>query len=127
MDLSSDKEVNIFNKDDFRIILSKSDNADNPDSVACMMGKAVPKVIRSRVMEQSSTVITRNTQGYTAEVSIPWSTFNSFKPVSGAQIGFNIAVDDRDDEVKKRKYQFGWKDCSQSWLQPKTFGLLFIE
>lgn len=62
--------------------------------------------------------------GYTAEISIPWSSMG-LSPAEGVRLGFDIACDDK-DVSGPREAVIGWAGDSDNWQTTANFGLLVL-
>ena len=75
---------------------------------------------------QGMKMVSRKTaKGYILEVAIPLANFNGFIFKAGQTIAFDIALDDRDNE-KKRKTQMIWAGDKHNWEMPTNFGSLLL-
>lgn len=61
-------------------------------------------------------------KGYRVECRIPWSNLSPFRPESGALLGFQILLDDRDS--RGRKSQLCWYPSAVTYVQPLEMGVL---
>ena len=52
--------------------------------------------------------IPTSTGGYTLEVSIPWSTIGGTAPTNGKAIGFDVNINDQQDNTGARDASVGW-------------------
>ncbi|MET0261469.1 MAG: sugar-binding protein, partial [Rariglobus sp.] len=60
--------------------------------------------------------------GYTLECRIPWTNFPEFAPKTGAGLGFQVMVNDRDS--KGRKSQLCWYGSAVTYVQPLDMNVL---
>ena len=66
--------------------------------------------------------------GYAVELRIPRSNFPSVKLEPGTAIGFDIAIDDSDDDTTpRRKSQLVWAGDGSNHANPSVFGRLVLE
>ncbi|MCD6336543.1 MAG: hypothetical protein J7M27_14690 [Candidatus Latescibacteria bacterium] len=71
--------------------------------------------------------IRENARGYTAELKVPKGIFVSTPLRLGAEIGFNVMIND-DDDGEKRDHKISWTPdrYDQSWHNTAMFGTLII-
>jgi hypothetical protein len=151
MDLPGDRTADFYSKDDIQIMLSKQ-TIDEKAITKIANGIGNSRVDSTPEYKKTLKEIARNVDmaivsqegGYIIEASVPWSLLHNFKPDSGKSIGFNIAVDDSDQESKaeidrelmywtsmkeftERKFQMAWRDSWENCRLPNTLGILFLE
>lgn len=63
--------------------------------------------------------------GYTFEARIPWKNLQPFQPKAGAQVGFQVMLDDRDR--KGRKSQLCWYPSAATYSRPLEMGVLRLD
>jgi lysophospholipase L1-like esterase len=68
---------------------------------------------------------TRTAAGYRLEVSVPWVQLR-FTPAKGTDIGFNFAVNDR-DEADRGRYKALWRGAGDDYVNAGATGLLRLE
>lgn len=68
-----------------------------------------------------------NASGYTMEFAIPWANFN-ITPVAGADIGFNIVINDDEDcsTENNSMSQLWWTGNSTYYNNPSTWGTISL-
>jgi hypothetical protein len=63
------------------------------------------------------------TGGYTLEVKIPWSTIGGTAPVNGKPIGFDININDQQNNAAAREATVGWNGvASDDYMNTADFG-----
>jgi hypothetical protein len=69
--------------------------------------------------------------GYNMEIRIPWTALNAVfaaMPYAGAKIGFDVAVDDNDNNTGNRDAQLLWHSTStQTFNNPSNFGMVTLD
>ena len=65
-------------------------------------------------------------QGYTMEISIPWSTLGASAPAIGNLEGFDVAVNDDDDGTRDAKISWNMT-TDNDWQDPADFGTIIME
>jgi uncharacterized protein YjdB len=63
--------------------------------------------------------------GYTLKAAIPWSTIG-VSPQLGAQIGFDVAVDDDDNGGAREAQTSSFATTEMGWAQPQLFGSVYL-
>ena len=64
--------------------------------------------------------------GYIVEVAVPWDLFPSFKPASGARIGFDVLLRDDDDRHGHDSW-LRWNGQSSSPSNASLLGTLILK
>lgn len=71
--------------------------------------------------------IPTSTGGYTLEVSIPWSTIGQTSTASGQAVGFDININDQQNNSGPRDAQAGWNSTSAyDYTSPSLFGTISL-
>ncbi|MCK5525703.1 MAG: hypothetical protein KAJ05_01045 [Candidatus Latescibacteria bacterium] len=72
--------------------------------------------------------IRENARGYTAELKVPKGVFVSTPLRFGAEIGFNVMIND-DDDGEERDHKISWTSdpSDKSWHNTAMFGTLVIQ
>ncbi|HTB51654.1 MAG TPA: putative Ig domain-containing protein, partial [Ferruginibacter sp.] len=67
------------------------------------------------------------TGGYTLEVSIPWTTIGGPAPVNGGQIGFDINLNDQQNNAGAREATAGWHGtATDDYMNTADFGTVSL-
>lgn len=121
-DTIGDMKTVHFNEDDIQFCIIPHDGKNSPSFSVISKNKTIPK-------EKIKIASARSKSGYNIEISLPAETLlqKSFEP--GTALGFNAAVDDRDEKGKnlRRKYEMIWtgKD-NKMWSFTDRLGYLIL-
>ncbi len=67
----------------------------------------------------------KTSNGYSMEFAIPWNNFN-IHPIAGMNIGFNIAINDDDNNTGYHLTQLIWSGNSNYYKDPSCWGTLVL-
>lgn len=111
----ADKNRSSMEESDFQIGIASGNKKNVPASVWIWKNNAAPT--------GGEVVVKAKSKGYIIEVKIPWENFGTFKPRSGAKIGFDCAIDDADSKAK-REVQMVWNGDFLFYKDPGVWGEL---
>jgi CubicO group peptidase (beta-lactamase class C family) len=63
---------------------------------------------------------------YSFEISIPWKTLNSIKPVDGLKLGFDIGVTNNSGNAETDRVTWHFKKNDQPWSNPSVLGSILL-
>ncbi len=115
IDADSSRTETFDGQNDFQLTFRMKDQ-----TVA--IGKSSP-VRNTRLIRHT---MTKTTNGYRLEASIPWAMLGVW-PKPGMQIGFDIQIND-DDNGDQRDAKISWNaKLDEAWKNPRLFGELVIK
>ncbi|MCE5299399.1 MAG: hypothetical protein LLG37_00795 [Spirochaetia bacterium] len=117
---NSDPQREIYTESDYQIGFSTGDY-----SKANKKFSIKPQIYcfnLDKPVEGGKIVVKPATDGYTLEAMVPASALDGWDIRDGAEIGFDIGIDDIGDKGVVRKIQMTWSGDKDGWKNPKGWG-----